>query len=141
MVLRRLPVVLAQVVAAPIAGRMLDKGGPRTPVSLGVGLLALGLVFLAFGFPAQNIWLVLLGTILGGAGFAFTNPAQIAALNQTPLEQRGMVAGIFPLAGQFGTALYRSISRSRLTTNPVVCRSAMPNSTFSVKQVWMAGSL
>ena len=58
-------------------------------------------MFLAIGFPAQNIWIVLIGTILGGAGFAFTNPVQMAALSQTPLEQRGMLAGIFPLAGQF----------------------------------------
>ncbi|MGL4648560.1 MAG: MFS transporter, partial [Caldilineaceae bacterium] len=98
--------VLAQVVAAPIAGRMLDKGGPRRPVSLGVGLLVAGSVLLALGFPAQNLWLVLAGTILGGAGFAFTNPVQIAALNQTPLEQRGMLAGMMPLAGQFGTTLW-----------------------------------
>ena len=98
--------VLAQVFAAPIAGRMLDKDGPRVPVSLGAGLMVVGLIFLALGFPAQNIWLVLIGTIVGGAGFAFMNPVQMAALSQTPLEQRGMLAGIFPLAGQFGTALF-----------------------------------
>lgn len=107
--------VLAQVVTAPIAGKMLDKGGPRLPVALGVTLLLGGLVLLALGFPAQNIWGVLVGTILGGAGFAFTNPAQIAALNQTPLAQRGMVAGIFPLAGQFGTAFWVALLTAGLS--------------------------
>jgi MFS family permease len=107
--------VLAQVVAAPIAGRMLDKNGPRTPVSLGIALLLGGLVLLGFGFPAQNIWVVLFSTILGGAGFAFTNPAQMAALNQTPLAQRGMVAGIFPLAGQFGTAFWVALLTAGLS--------------------------
>jgi len=34
-----------------------------------------------------------------------------------------------------GTAQSRPISRSRLSTKPVVCRSAMPNSTFIVRQV------
>jgi len=97
---------LAQVVAAPIGGKMLDQGGPRKPVMLGVGLLAEGLVFLAFGFQAQNLWLVFLGTILGGAGFSFTNPVAMAALSATPLEQRGMLAGVLPLAGNFGTALF-----------------------------------
>jgi hypothetical protein len=38
----------------------------------------------------------------------------------------------------FGTAQSRSISRNRLSTNPVVCLSAMPNSTFIVRQVWIA---
>jgi MFS family permease len=98
--------VLMQVVAAPIGGKMLDQGGPRKPVMLGVGLLAMGLIFLAFGFQAQNLWLVFLGTILGGAGFSFTNPVSMAALSATPLEQRGMLAGILPLAGNFGTALF-----------------------------------
>jgi hypothetical protein len=30
----------------------------------------------------------------------------MAALSATPLEQRGMLAGILPLAGNFGTALF-----------------------------------
>ena len=98
--------VLAQVGAAPFAGRLQDKGGPRTPVSLGAGLLALGLALLALGFPGESLVLVLVGTIIGGAGFSFTNPAQIAAMNQTPLDERGMVAGLFPLASQLGTALF-----------------------------------
>lgn len=106
---------LAQVVAAPIAGKMLDKRGPRLPVTLGVALLLGGIVLLAIGFPAQKIWIVLIGSILGGAGFAFTNPAQMAALNQTPLEQRGMAAGIFPLAGQFGTAFWVALLTAGLS--------------------------
>jgi len=98
--------VLTQVVVAPIAGKMLDQVGPRKPVTLGVALLAIGVVILAFGFQMQNLWLVLLATILGGAGFSFTNPVQMAALSATPLEQRGMLAGVLPLAGNFGTALW-----------------------------------
>jgi hypothetical protein len=56
-----------------------------------------------------------IGTVLGGAGFAFTNPVQMAALSQTPLEQRGMLAGIFPLAGQFGTALWVALLTAGLS--------------------------
>jgi MFS family permease len=98
--------VLTQVVVAPIAGKMLDQVGPRKPVTLGVALLAAGILVLAFAFQAQNLWLVLLATIIGGAGFSFTNPVQMAALSATPLEQRGMLAGMLPLAGNFGTALF-----------------------------------
>jgi MFS family permease len=98
--------VLTQVVVAPIAGKMLDLVGPRKPVTLGVALLAAGVVVLAFAFQVQNLWLVLLATIVGGAGFSFTNPVQMAALSATPLEQRGMLAGLLPLAGNFGTALF-----------------------------------
>jgi nitrate/nitrite transporter NarK len=85
---------------------MLDQVGPRKPVTLGVALLAAEILVLAFAFQAQNPWLVLLATIIGGAGFSFTNPVQMAALSATPLEQRGMLAGMLPLAGNFGTALF-----------------------------------
>ena len=43
-----------------------------------------------------------------------------------PAAQRG---------SKSGTAQSRPISRSKLSTNPVVCLSAMPKSTFSVRQV------
>ena len=42
---------------------------------------------------------------------------------------------------KLGTVQSRLMRWSRLSTNPVVCRSAIPNSTFIVRQVWMAASL
>ena len=40
-----------------------------------------------------------------------------------------------------GTAQFRSISPSKVSTNPVFCRSAIPDNTFMVRQVRMAASL
>jgi putative SOS response-associated peptidase YedK len=40
-----------------------------------------------------------------------------------------------------GTSQFRSIRQSSLSKNPVVCRRAMPNRTFIVRQVWTAASL
>jgi hypothetical protein len=40
-----------------------------------------------------------------------------------------------------GTTQSSPVSRSRLSTKPVVWRSAIPKSTFIVKQVWIAASL
>lgn len=42
---------------------------------------------------------------------------------------------------KFGTTQSRLISRSWFLTIPVVRRSAMQNSTFMVRQVWIAASL
>jgi MFS family permease len=130
--------VLAQVVAAPVAGRMLDKGGARTPVALGIALLAAGLVFLAFGFPAQSLALILIGTILGGAGFSFTNPVQMAALSETPLEQRGTLAGIFPLAGNFGTAFWVALLTAGMGS---LMSSYMANNTGATEAAAQASAL
>lgn len=133
--------VLAQVVAALIAGRMLDKGGPRRPVTLGLSLMVLGLVLLAFGFPAQNLWLILIGTIFGGAGFSFINPVQMAALSDTPIEQRGMLAGIFPLAGQFGTALFVALLTAGLSALMASYMSSNPSATDAAAQAAALGQL
>jgi len=40
-----------------------------------------------------------------------------------------------------GTAQFKPTRRSRLSTNPVVCLNAMPNSTFMERHVWMAALL
>lgn len=40
-----------------------------------------------------------------------------------------------------GIAQSRSMSRSRLSTPTVVCRSGKPNSSFNVRQAWIAVSL
>ena len=136
-----IPPVLAQVVAAPIAGRMLDGGGPRRPVVLGIALLAAGAAVVALGFPAQSIWLILLGTILGGAGFAFTNPVQMAALSETPLEQRGMLAGIFPLAGNFGTAFFVALLTAGLNAFMARYLASNPGATEAAAQAGALGML
>lgn len=133
--------ILAQVVAAPSAGKMLDKGGARRPVVLGVGLLMVGLVVLGVAFPAQNVVLVILGAVLGSAGFAFTNPAQMAALNQTPVEQRGMLAGIFPLAGQFGTALFVALLTAGLNILMGNYVGSNPGASEAAAQASALGSL
>jgi MFS family permease len=133
--------ILAQVVAAPVAGRMLDKAGPRLPVSLGVGLLALGAAGLAVGFPAQNLWLIVIASVVGGAGFAFTNPVQMAALNQTPLEQRGMLAGLFPLAGQFGTTLWVALLTAGLGALMARYLESTPGASEGAAQAAALGTL
>lgn len=133
--------VLAQVVAAPVAGRMLDKGGARLPVSLGAALMIVGLVFLAFGFPSESLAMILIGTILGGAGFSFMNPVQMAALSETPLAQRGMLAGIFPLAGNFGTALFVALLTAGLSALMNNYLASTPGATDAAAQSAALGTL
>jgi MFS family permease len=133
--------VLAQVVAAPIAGRMLDKGGARKPVSLGAAGLILGSAFLAFGFPAESLPLILIGTIIGGAGFSFMNPVQMAALSETPLAQRGMLAGIFPLASNFGTALFVALLTAGLSAFMNSYMASNPGATDAAAQSAALGTL
>lgn len=96
---------LTQFVAAPIAGRILDRQGPRLPVSIGVFILLIGTLVLGYGFSTERLVVIVIATGIVGAGFAFTNPLTVAALNETPVAERGMLSGLLPLSGQFGSAL------------------------------------
>jgi MFS family permease len=133
--------VLAQVVAAPIGGKMLDQAGARRPVLIGIALLVAGLASAAFGFSGNNLLLVVLGATLGGAGFSFINPVQMAALGDTPLEQRGMVAGLFPLAGNFGTALFVALLTAGLGTLMERFLAANPGASAAEAQASALGTL
>jgi MFS family permease len=133
--------ILAQVVAAPIGGRMLDKAGPRRPVLMGAVLLAAGLVALAIGFSTGSIAIILIATIAGGFGFSLINPVQMAALSQTPLEQRGMAAGLFPLAGQFGTTLWVALLSAGLSIFMANAMTADPAMTSAAAQAQALSTL
>lgn len=133
--------VLAQVVAAPIGGKMLDQAGARRPVLIGIALLVAGLASAALGFSGNNLLLVVIGATLGGAGFSFTNPVQMAALGDTPLEQRGMVAGLFPLAGNFGTALFVALLTAGLGTLMDRFLASNPGATAAEAQASALGTL
>lgn len=45
------------------------------------------------------------------------------------------------LRDQFDLGIVSPVKRKRLSTKPVVCRTAIPTSIFVVRQVWMAASL
>ena len=89
--------------------------------------MAAGMAFAALGYVRTNYWLLAVGMILQGAGMAFSNTAQTAALGEVAPVQRGMVSGVFPLAGQFGNSLWLAIITAMVTsmvTNALIAAGA-----------------
>lgn len=122
-----LPSTLAMVLLAGVGGKMLDRRGPRVPVPLSALLMAAGMAFAALGYVRTNYWLLAIGMILQGAGMAFSNTAQTAALGEVAPVQRGMVSGVFPLAGQFGNSLWLAVITAlatSLVTNALIAAGA-----------------
>lgn len=82
----------AMIVATPVAGRLVDRYGPRQPLLIGlVGLAAATLLF-ALGEP---FWLLLLARVLQGiaAGMSWVAGLSLIAA-VTPFASRGMAMGL-----------------------------------------------
>jgi len=89
------PIPIAAAVVAPFSGSLSDQIGPRLPASLGIALLAAGLLSLttlppAFG-PGDLAWrLVLVGA---GQGL-FMSPNSSAVLGAVPRPRLGTASGM-----------------------------------------------
>jgi predicted MFS family arabinose efflux permease len=103
--MRTLPLTLVSFVAAPTAGRLLGRVGPRVLMGLGLSLVGLGLLLMA-GVDAGDDWTTLLaGFIVAGAGIGLSNPSTASvAVGVVPRTKSGMASGINNTFRQVGIA-------------------------------------
>ena len=105
--LRYLPWTATLFVVAPVAGRLVDRIGPRWLLTAGLTLQGLGLLWVAYnahehyGYTAS-----VLALIISGAGTTMAMPAQQSAV-MTSVEPAAMgkAAGTFSTVRQMGGAL------------------------------------
>ena len=122
--IRFLPSTGLIIVAAPIAGRVTDRIGPRIPIAIGLTLVAVAL-FLQSRIDAGTTYSYLLPTfMLMGLGIGLTmSPMSTAAMNAVEVTKAGAAAGILSMSrmvgGTFGVAavgaLFQHISDNRLS--------------------------
>ena len=93
---------IAQLVAAPIWGRVSDRYG-RRPALL-IGLFASACAFLVFGL-ANALWLLFLSRIVQGAGGGTTGVAQAYVSDTVPKEDRARSLGWLSAATNAGVSL------------------------------------
>jgi EmrB/QacA subfamily drug resistance transporter len=100
-----IPMTLAAVVAAPLAGRFVTRFGVRTTASLGLGLVAVGLLLMTSMSLGGGLVFVLLGMVIGEGGFMLSNvPLTIVGSGSTGEDERGLAAGILNTSMQLGNA-------------------------------------
>ncbi len=100
-----LPMTLASVVAAPVAGDLATRLGIKPTAVLGLSLLATGLLLLTRMSPSGGLAFVILGMVVGEAGFAVSSvPLTIAATSGASEDKRGLAAGLLNTATEFGNA-------------------------------------
>jgi multidrug resistance protein len=93
---------LAQLISAPLWGRVSDHYG-RRPALL-IGLVALGVGYLVFGF-ANSKWMLLLSRIIQGAGGGTTGVTQAYVADTIRSEDRARALGWLSAGTNVGTML------------------------------------
>lgn len=93
---------VAQLLAAPVWGRVSDRYG-RRPALL-IGLTASAAAYLVFGF-AESFWLLLLSRLVQGAGGGTTGVAQAYVADTIPPADRARALGWLSAATSAGVVL------------------------------------
>jgi EmrB/QacA subfamily drug resistance transporter len=108
---------LMMSIAAPLSGKFSDRVGTRLPATVGMAILAAGLLLLASlgpDTPLGSVAAVL--AILGlGAGI-FISPNSSALMGSAPRQRQGIAAGILATARNVGMVLGVGFAGAILTT-------------------------
>jgi EmrB/QacA subfamily drug resistance transporter len=103
---RYLPITIASLFAAPVAGMLLSRVQARLMLSVGLAGAGVGLLLMG-GIDAGSDWTTLLGGFLvAGAAVGLINPVVAdVAVSVVPKERSGMAAGINDTFRQVGVAV------------------------------------
>ncbi|MDV9033406.1 MFS transporter [Pseudomonas sp. RAC1] len=105
------------IIAAPQAGRLADRHPPALLSTIGLALLTIGLIALAFLPTHASAFDVVWREILSGIGFAiFQSPNNREMLSSVSKERSGNASGILAIARTFGQCLGAAIVGVALAT-------------------------
>jgi MFS family permease len=101
---RFLPTTLTVMVCGPVSGRLADRVGPRTPLVIGLSLVAISLAWqsridvdTSYGYLAPAF-------VILGAGMGFTmSPMSTAAMNAVDRTKAGVASGTLSMTRMVGS--------------------------------------
>ena len=104
LVLTTQPIVMA--LTASFSGALSDRVGSRVPATLGMAVLAAGLLLLSRAGEATPLVYVTGALAIVGLGIGlFTSPNSSAVMGAVPSERRGVASGILATARTLGNVL------------------------------------
>ncbi|MEU1166825.1 MFS transporter [Streptomyces sp. NPDC005921] len=104
-----LPLAAALLLCTPLSERAARTLGAHVSIAAGLGLVALGLLYVSGTGLRAGYWDVQPGLLLIGAGSALTTPLTVRSLIRVPQDRTGMATGLLSAArevsGVFGVVL------------------------------------
>lgn len=100
-----LPPAIAIGLLTPIAFWLAAKLGPKFTISLGMGLLALGMVPFSALHRGDGYLDLMPGVVILGIGVALTMPLPMYVLKSVPEERSGVAGGIMNVGREMSSAL------------------------------------
>lgn len=115
LILTAQPVIMA--ISAPISGTLSDRIGSRLPATLGMLILAGGLLLLSRIGPQTPLGLVAGGLAVCGLGTGiFVSPNNSALMGAAPRTRQGIASGVLATARNVGMVLGIGLSGAILTS-------------------------
>ena len=100
------PMMVTGLVLTPFSARVVERVGPRLPITGGLAVMTVGLTLLAVVPVDAPLWLLSALMVLIGLGGPMVMPPVTALLlNSVRTQQAGTASGIFNTARQLGGAL------------------------------------
>jgi MFS family permease len=104
--IRFLPTTMVIAVIAPISGRLADRLGPATPMSVGLAVLAVSMFMFAGIDTATTYSGLVIPFILMGVGIALTmSPMSTAAMNAVSVQKSGVASGVLQMSRMVGASV------------------------------------
>lgn len=108
---------LLMAIAAPLSGTFSDRIGSRLPATLGMAILAVGMLILSRLAPNTPVIYAALGLAVAGLGTGiFVSPNNSALMGAAPRARQGIAAGVLATARNVGMVLGIGLSGAILTT-------------------------
>jgi EmrB/QacA subfamily drug resistance transporter len=114
-----MPMAATGGVFAVVSGRLVAKRGPRLPLILSGGLIAVGAVLL-IGLSAHTaVWYLIVAYLVFGAGSGLVSPPITnAALSGMPDDQAGVAGGIASTCRQVAAAVGVAVAGAIIAASP-----------------------
>jgi MFS transporter, DHA2 family, methylenomycin A resistance protein len=125
--LQLLPLSITFIILSPVAGRLMNRFGPRWLMTIGMALMGAGLLLFTTLTPGTAYGFLVIVMALIGIGLGFNmGPVLAVAVGSVPPERSGMASGLANVARMLGATLGVAILGSILAGHLVSGHGSAP---------------